>query len=269
MAGLLLVAACADDEPRSGFRYAPETTAPVAPTTPAEAVEQLTVEVIETFPHDPAAFTQGLVWAGDGRLYESTGQPAQARSDSAVREIDLATGEVLRSVDVGGGRFGEGLELVGDRLVQLTWLDGEALVWEAEDLSAVGAFPYEGEGWGLCLDGDRLVHSDGTEVLRFRDPGTFAEQGAVEVTLDGDPLGFLNELECVAGDVWANVWQTNTIVRIDPSDGEVDAVVDASSLPRPPDADVLNGIAWDPTTETFLLTGKYWDTIYRVELVPG
>ncbi len=269
MACSLLVVACGTDRDLPATAVYTDASAPSTTVATVDAVEELTVEVVETFPHDPDAFTQGLVWAGDGTLWESTGQPADAPVPSSVRRVDLATGEVLASTPVEEDRFGEGLERVGDRLIQLTWLDGEALVWDADDLSPVGAFDYDGEGWGLCLDGDRLVHSDGTAVLRFRDPTTFAEEGAVEVTLDGDPLGFLNELECVDGAVWANVWQTDWIVRIGPADGRVTARVDAAALGRQPGADVLNGIAWDPGSDTFLVTGKYWDRLYRVRFVAG
>ena len=269
----LALVGCGDDDPGAGEPATASTSAPASsptqtavPDLGAGLVEpvELGVEVLEEHPHDPAAFTQGLVWAAPDRLYESTGREGQ----STLRLVDLLTGEVLRSVALDDEHFGEGLELVGDRLVQLTFTSGLALVWEEADFAEVGAFTYEGEGWGLCLLGDRLVHSDGTAILRFRDPVSFEPLDSVEVTLDSEPLGFLNELECVDGDVWANVWQTNRIVRIDPATGLVTAVVDASTLARPAEADVLNGIAHDPETGTFLLTGKLWPTLYRVRFVP-
>lgn len=238
-------------------------TSIVDPAPPA--VEQLTFEVVATVPHDPAAFTQGLVLAPDGRLFESTGLYAQ----SQVRELDPATGEVLARAALDPELFGEGLALVDDRLVQLTWREEVALVWTADDLAPLDRWSYEGEGWGLCDDGARLVHSDGTARLRFRDRTTFAELGGVDVTLDGRPLEQLNELECVDGTVWANVWQTDEIVRIDPTTGAVTGVLDLTGLLDPaaaPGADVLNGIAFRSETGTFLVTGKLWPTLFELRI---
>jgi glutaminyl-peptide cyclotransferase len=223
------------------------------------------VRVLDEYPHDPGAFTEGLLLAEPDVLYESTGH----EGESTVRRVQLTTGQVLASVDLDAGYFGEGLALVAGRLVQLTWKAGTAFVYEEVDLSEVGAFTYEGEAWGLCLLGDQLVQSDGTDLLRFRNPVDFEVTATVEVTEEGRSLGFLNELECVDGAVWANVWQTNRIVQIDPASGRVVASVDASSLDRPAAADVLNGIAYDPADGTFLLTGKYWPTLYRVSFVPA
>ncbi len=223
--------------------------------------------VVATHPHDPEAFTQGLVFDG-GRLFESTG----LRGRSTLREVDLETGEVLRSIDLDEQYFGEGLALVDDRLILLTWQSQTAFVHDRDTFELLATFDYTTEGWGLCRDGDRLVMSDGTAELVFRDPDTFEPTGAVTVTLDGQPVERLNELECVGGDVWANVWQTDSIVRIDPGTGTVTGVVDASTLePDRPAGDqaVLNGIAYDETTGRFLLTGKLWSTVYEVELVPA
>ncbi len=235
----------------------------------AGEVDELTYEVVATVPHDPTAFTQGLVLAPDGRLFESTGLYAQ----SQIRELDPATGEVLARVALEPDLFGEGLALVDDRLVQLTWREGVALVWRADDLAPLERWNYEGEGWGLCDDGTRLVHSDGTARLRFRDRDTFAELGAVDVSLDGRPVELLNELECVDGAVWANVWQTDDIVRIDPTTGAVTGVLDLSGLLDPAaaqGADVLNGIAHRPDTGTFLVTGKLWPTLFELRVTgPG
>ena len=235
---------------------APAAPAPVGPLRP---------EVVAEIPHDTTAFTQGLEIA-DGALYEGTGRAGV----SQLRELDPSTGAVRRAAPLPGALFGEGITVVGDRIWQLTWQDGVALEWDRASFTVLREVPVDGEGWGLCADGDRLVRSDGTDRLRFHDPATFAETGSVAVTLDGAPVTELNELECVDGLVWANVWRTDRIVGIDPADGRVTAVVDATGL-LPPDrragADVLNGIAALGDGE-FLLTGKLWPTTYRVRFVP-
>lgn len=228
-------------------------------------VERLVPEVLAEVPHDTAAFTQGLELA-DGVLYEGTGLAGR----SELRELDPATGAVRRAVPLPRDLFGEGVTVVGDRVWQLTWRDGVALEWDRAALTLRREVPLDGEGWGLCSDGQRLVRSDGTDRLRFHDPDTFAETGAVSVTLDGAPLTELNELECVDGQVWANVWRTDRIVRIDPADGRVTAVLDAAGLLDPArraGADVLNGIARCGDGE-YLLTGKLWPVTFVVRMVP-
>lgn len=233
---------------------------------PNESVEYLIVEVIESFPHDPAAFTQGLLVDGDV-LLESTGQ----RYESDLRRVQPDTGDVLQIVSAPGDFFAEGLTKVGDELIQLTWRAQQALVWDATTFELKRTVGYPGEGWGLCYDGDRLVMSDGTPDLVFRVPETFDELGRVRVTFNGAEVHNLNELECVDGKVWANIWQTDLIVRIDPTTGRVEAAVDASSLqqPRTEEVSVLNGIAYDPANDSFFVTGKYWPTMYRVTFVPN
>ncbi|OZM82542.1 glutaminyl-peptide cyclotransferase [Pseudonocardia sp. MH-G8] len=238
-----------------------------AAPAPVDQVEQLRPEVLAELPHDPDAFTQGLEFAPDGALYEGTGRAGR----SQLRELDPATGEVLRSVPLPGELFGEGITVVDDRIWQLTWTDGVALEWDRAGFTLRREVPIEGEGWGLCRDGDRLVRSDGTDRLRFHDPDTFAETGSVQVTLHGEPVTELNELECVDGQVWANVWQTDRIVRIDPGDGRVTAEVDAAGLldaDRRADTDVLNGIAAAGDGE-YLLTGKLWPVTFRVRFTPA
>lgn len=229
--------------------------------------ERLTVEVLAEHPHDPGAFTQGLLWHG-GALYESTGQ----YGSSTLRRVDPATGTVLFQYDLDPGLFGEGLALVDGRLVMLTWQAGLALVFERQGFVPVDELTYTGEGWGLAWDGSRLVMSDGSSRLAFRDPHTFEVLSTVDVTLDGQPLGHLNELEVVDGRIWANVWQEDRIVRIHPETGKVTAVVDASPLRRAllrPRVDVLNGIAYDPESKTFWLTGKLWPSIFQVVFAPA
>ena len=229
-------------------------------------VEQLRPAVLAELPHDPAAFTQGLELSG-GSLFEGTGLVGQ----SQLRELDPDTGAVRRAVPIPTALFGEGITVVGPRIWQLTWRDGVAIEWDAATMTPLRQVAVDGEGWGLCRDGDRLVRSDGTDRLRFHDPATFAETGSVAVRLDGRPVTELNELECVDGQVWANVWRTDRIVRIDPADGRVTAVVDASGLLDPDrraGTDVLNGIAHLGGGE-FLLTGKRWPVTFRVRFVPA
>ncbi|QFS94317.1 Glutamine cyclotransferase [Mycobacterium sp. THAF192] len=235
----------------------------VAPAAQGEPVATTQPEVLAEIPHDPDAFTQGLELA-DSVLYEGTGLAGQ----SQLRTLDPATGQVDRAEPIPGGYFGEGITVVGDRIWQLTYQDGVAVQWDRATMTPVREVPLAGEGWGLCYDGQRLIRSDGTDRLRFHDPDDMSELGGVDVTRDGAPVTGLNELECVEGRVWANVWPTDTIVRIDPGDGAVDLVVDAAALRErgiPPSAQVLNGIA-HLSGDEFLVTGKDWPTMFRVRL---
>lgn len=265
LAVVLLAGSCQDRPPAS-----PSPEPRVEPDVPAAAPlrepERLRVQILSTRSHDPRAFTQGLVWH-EGKLYESTGN----YGSSSLREVDPKTGEVRRFLPVPQQYFAEGLARVDDRLIQLTWQEGVALVYNLATFEESGQLPYSGEGWGLCHDGRRLVMSDGSDRLTFRDPATFEIQGGVNVTAAGQPVFSLNELECVDGAVWANIWQTEEIVRIDPATGQVTAVVDASGLLTPQErqtVDVLNGIAWVPETKTFLITGKYWPKMFEVAFQP-
>ncbi len=239
---------------------------------PPGAIEFLRPEVIATYPHDITAYTQGLE-VMDGQLLESTGRQGHPDGDvvyeSDVRRIDIDTGEVVQRADAPGTVFGEGLTRVGDELIQITWQDQRAFWWDAETFEFLREVSYEGQGWGLCYDGDRLVMTDGSENLYFRDPATFELIGRISVTQSGTPIASLNELECIDGKVWANVYRTDFIVRIDPETGFVDGIVDASALeqPRVTPTEVLNGIAWDAETATWLVTGKFWPTMYRVRFI--
>ncbi len=221
--------------------------------------------VVAVYPHDPDAFTQGLAYR-DGVLYEGTG----LYGGSSLRETRLATGEVVRSQRLPPQLFGEGIALFGDRLIQLTWRSGIGLVWDLEDLTIVGTFVYPTEGWGITSDGHRLIMSDGTSTLRFLDPETFRATGTVEVMAEGAPLPNLNELEYVDGLVYANVWKTDEIAIISPETGVVVAWIDLSGLLTEEErhqADVLNGIAYDPDNDRLLLTGKLWPKIFQIEVV--
>ena len=223
--------------------------------------------VVNAYPHDRRAFTQGLAYA-DGALYEGTG----LKGRSTLRRVDLETGEVLQAVALAPRHFGEGIAVVGGRVYQLTWRTRTCFVYDRRTFRRLAAFRYPGEGWGLTTDGSRLVMSDGTDRLSFRDPGTFAEVGAVEVRDGGAPVPYLNELEWVGGEVWANVWPTDRIARIDPATGGVTGWVDlAGLLPREdrrPRVDVLNGIAHDPATGRVFVTGKRWPRLFEIEPVP-
>jgi glutamine cyclotransferase len=237
-----------------------ESQAPVAP-----AIEQLRVRVVAKYPHARDAFTQGLLWH-DGAMYESTGRYGR----SSLRRVRLEDGEVLAERSLDPSFFGEGLALVDDRLVQLTWRSGVAVVSDLESLEPQEMLRYPGEGWGLCFDGADLVMSDGSSILELRDPDTMALLREMTVWRGERPVRNLNELECVGDDIYANVWQSNEIMRIDAKTGRVTAVIDASGLLTAIESlrsDVLNGIAYKPDTDTFLLTGKLWPHVFEVELV--
>ncbi|MFG2296061.1 glutaminyl-peptide cyclotransferase [Streptomyces sp. NPDC048603] len=234
----------------------------------AERPQPWKVRVRGTLPHDRTAFTEGLELHG-GLLYEGTGLTGR----SAVT-VGPPGQEPTRRVGLDGKFFGEGITVTGGRLWQLTWRDGIAFERDATTLAERRRVPYEGEGWGLCAQPGRLVMSNGSATLVFRDPETFAAEGSVTVTEDGRPLERLNELECAAdGSVYANVFPTDRLVRIDPASGAVTATIDASGLIGPAEraagADVLNGIAQVPGTGEFLLTGKNWPRTFRVVFVPA
>lgn len=260
-----LIASCHEpgEETVTPVELSPST---VAPRPDAPVVEQLTVRVVRRTPHAADAFTQGLLWH-DGLLYESTGRYGA----SSLRRIRLDDGRVLAERELDSRFFGEGLARVEDRLVQLTWRSGIAVVSDLRTLQRRESLRYQGEGWGLCHDGDELVMSDGSSILEFRDPITFESLRETTVWNGDRAVRNLNELECVGDEIYANVWQSDEIVRIDAKTGRVTAVIDASGLLSREEAaraDVLNGIAYKPETNTFLLTGKLWPHVFEVELVP-
>ena len=220
--------------------------------------------MLASLPHDTTSFTEGLQRDGT-TLWEGTGLAGM----SELRELDPDTGALVRSAPLPGKLWGEGIAVTGDTIWQLTYQDGVALLWDKATLKVKKQVALTGEGWGLCYDGNRLVQSDGSATLRFRNPATFAQTGALTVTLDGKPVPQLNELECAGGQVWANVWPTTQLVRINPASGRVTAKVDGGGLLTPEQAqgtDVMNGITWLGGDE-YLVTGKYWPVMLRVRIV--
>jgi glutaminyl-peptide cyclotransferase len=279
---LLVFAASAQQE------YVPQSGFPIA--------ANYRVEVLNTYPHDPNAFTQGLVWH-EGFLYESTGP----EGESSLRKVDVTTGEVLQLFPVSrseeelaaGQRdyFAEGLTLLDGRLIQLTWHEEIAFVYNLDSFESMESMSYTGQGWGICNDGRYFYMSDSTEYLAIRELDDMDLVGRMLVTVTGQRLGtgLLNELECVGDYVYGNLWQTNFIIQIDKYSGNVTQLIDASGLLTPelirempsfiedpntgevraPGNNVLNGIAYNPETDTFYITGKYWPRLFEVRFVPN
>jgi len=238
-------------------------SAPAPVAAPAVAPVQ-SATVVRSFPHDPTAFTQGLFYR-DGRLFESTGLVGR----SEIREVRLEDGKVLRRTAIPPGLFGEGMVDWKDQLISLTWQDGIGFRWDRATFRKLGEFRYPGEGWALTRNSKEIVMSDGTPVLRFLDPRTLAVKRRLTVTEDGAPLPNLNEIEWVKGEILANVWMSDTIVRIDPGTGKVIARIDLSALgPRTGrgEDDVLNGIAYDAAKDRLFVTGKNWPMLYEIRL---
>ena len=233
-----------------------------------EAPQRFSYEVVNAFPHDANAFTQGLVYA-DGMLYESTG----LLGASSLRAVHLETGEVENMVVLPADIFGEGLVLLGNRLIQLTWQSRVAYVYDRAELRLIGAHHYETEGWGITSDGTDLVMSDGTATLCFRDAESFAPNRYVTVSGNGVPLTGINELEFINGLIYANVWRTDFIALIQPTDGQVLGWIDLSGLLATQEAggqvDVLNGIAYDVVGDRLFVTGKLWPWLFELRIVPA
>ena len=238
------------------------TSAPVVTRIPL-----YTYRIIHTYPHDREAYTQGLLFT-DGVLYESTGLVGA----SSLRKVALETGEVLQFYAVPEPYFGEGLTLFGDRLIQLTWKSQTGFVYDRESFALLGTFSYPTQGWGLTHDTQQLIMSDGSATLHFLDPWTFEELGQVQVYDDNGPVVRLNELEYIGGQIYANIYLTDLVARIDPESGRVTAWIDLAGLLQPEDLDppvnVLNGIAYDAQGERLFVTGKLWPKLFEIELVP-
>jgi len=224
-------------------------------------------KVLNTYPHDPEAFTQGLL-LNNGKLYESTGIKGQ----STLREVDITTGEVINSHSLGDEYFGEGISVVNTKIVQLTWRSKTGFVYNTADLKPIGRFKYKGEGWGITFDGKHLIMSNGTATLQFLDPHTFKTVGELEVHNEGSKVVMLNELEYIEGEIYANILGADKIARIDPHTGRVTGWIDLSGLLNKENkkkrVDVLNGIAYDKENKTLLVTGKLWPKLFEIEIVP-
>ncbi|MHC1630912.1 MAG: glutaminyl-peptide cyclotransferase [Methanotrichaceae archaeon] len=222
-------------------------------------------KVINVYPHDPAAFTEGLIFS-DGFLYEGTGLYGQ----SSLCQVDLESGDVIKSRRLPDQFFGEGLTQWDDKLIQLTWKSNLGFVWDRENFSLIEAFSYPREGWGITHDDRRLIISDGTSTLHFLSPKNFQEIGQIQVNDNGVPVDNLNELEYVQGEIYANIWKTNSIARISPETGKVLGWIDLSGLSskeNSSDEDVLNGIAYDAENDRLFVTGKLWPKLFEIKLV--
>lgn len=245
---------------------APTPTPTSVPTAPAAAITS-TYEVVNVYAHDPGAFTQGLTYT-DGVLYESTGLNGR----SSLRRVALETGQVLQQRNLTEQYFAEGLVLFDDRLIQLTWQNRVGFIYDKDTFEPTGTFSYATEGWGITQDGSQLIMSDGSATLRFLDPQTFEVKREVRVTDNGQPVMRLNELEYVNGAVFANVWQTDLVARVDPQTGRVLSWIDLSGLLTPEEranADVLNGIAYDAVGDRLFVTGKLWPKLFEIRLAPA
>lgn len=242
----------------------PQQTDRAAPLAAGVPVYGYTV--VRTLPHDPGAFTQGLQFV-NGVFYEGTGLNGR----SSIRKVKIDNGEVLQHHDLSPEYFGEGITVMGSELFQITWQSGVGFVYDLASFKPRRRFKYPGEGWGLTSDGTHLIMSDGTDVLRVIEPASFRERGRVRVTAGGRPVDRLNELEYVKGEVYANVWQTEYVARIDPKTGRVTGWIDFSGLLTPRErlsVDVLNGMAYDSATDRLFVTGKLWPKVFEVRLRP-
>jgi len=254
---LLLLAGCSPQKPLALAQQAPTLT---IASTPSNSAPSRSWSVLGSFPHDTGAFTEGLLWH-DGKLYESTGNYGQ----SSLRRVDLQSGTVEKKINLPSQLFGEGLAWAGGKFYQLTWQTKRGFVYD-ENFQPLAQFTYSDEGWGLTFDGHSLIQSDGTDVLTWRNPKNFSARKQVRVTWDGRAQRNLNELEWINGRVWANIWQTDQIVIINPQSGKVESYLDLTGLlsaqDRTGNEDVLNGIAYDPQGQRLFVTGKLWPKLF-------
>lgn len=265
--------AAATEVAYAAFIAVQETPIPTVPPTPVPSPTpaqpaRYTYRVINTYPHDADAFTQGLVYY-DGVFYEGTGR----WGESTLREVAVETGAVRQSHALEPQYFGEGITLLNDKIYQLTWQEQTGFVYDRSTFQTLQTFNYPTEGWGITHDGQRLIVSDGTSTIYFWDPATLQEIGRITVRDHEGPLNRLNELEYVNGEIWANIWLTDLIARISPDTGAVlgyvdlAGLLDTSALTQP--VDVLNGIAYDPEADRLFLTGKLWPMMFEIEVVPA
>ena len=234
----------------------------------AQAVEPTfyTYEIVAEYPHSRTSYTQGLQFI-DGELWEGTGEYGSSR----ILRTDLATGKILESKSISKEEFGEGITILGDKIYQLTWLNGKLHIYDRKTLKHLATHHYKGEGWGLTSDGTKLYMSDGTHTIRILNPETLEQEGRFGVTLRGESLQHLNELEWIEGKIWANVYTTNYIVIINPENGVIEGVIDISNILPESEfdrrTDVLNGIAYDSATKRIFVTGKNWSKLFEIKLV--
>jgi glutamine cyclotransferase len=236
-------------------------------TTPEISVPTYDYEIVNIYPHDSEAFTQGLVFE-DGFIYEGTG----LYGESSIRKVELHSGNVVQARDLPEQYFGEGIALVNDSLIQLTWKSNTGFIYDKSTFVLTGSFAYPTEGWGLTYDGERLIMSDGTSTLRFLDPETFTIADAIDVHDNDKPVDKLNELEYIDGWIYANVWLTDKIAIINPQNGQVTGWLDLSGLADSQESsatiDVANGIAYDAQEDRLFVTGKLWPWLFEIELRP-
>ena len=260
----IALASCGGEETPTPVTAQP--TVELAGDAKPAPIKRYRAKIINTFPHDPAAFTQGLFFH-DGFVYEGTGR----RGQSVLRKVELETGRVVQQQALDNKFFGEGIALWQDQIIGLTWQSGIGLVHSLDDFEKRETFFYSGEGWGLTASPTHLIMSDGSASLRILEPESFAERTRLTVTANGTPVTKLNELEWIDGLIYANIWQTELLVQIDPSTGNVIGVADLSGLLAQEDMhseiDVLNGIAYDPATKRLFVTGKNWPKLFEIELV--
>ncbi|GEM_PF-55621 len=242
-------------------------TATLSPTaTPTATVAVYTYTIVNTYPHDPNAFTQGLIYT-DNILYEGTGLNGR----SSLRKVDLETGQVITQYNLPAQFFGEGITIFKDKIFQLTWQNGLGFVYDKNSFQLQRQFNYPTEGWGITTDGQRLIMSDGSATLYFWNPDTMAEIGRIVVSDRGQPIARLNELEYINGEIYANIWQTNFIIRLNPQNGQVVGWISLAGLLKPEDytqpVDVLNGIAYDAEHDRLFITGKWWPKLFEIKLM--
>lgn len=241
--------------------------APWSAASLADDVRHFSLKIVNVYPHDRTAFSQGLIYDG-GYLYESTGLYGRSK----VKVIDLANDRVVKSIDLDDRYFGEGLTAVDDKLVQLTYRERRGFVYDKQTLKVTQTFDYPTEGWGITYDGSRLILSNGSSHLFYLDPSTYRRVGSLEVRKGGEPVANLNELEYIDGLIFANIWMTNVIVQIDPESGRIVGEIDCRELAKryekDGNVDVLNGIAYDRKDRRLFVTGKLWPELFEVELVP-
>jgi glutamine cyclotransferase len=252
----------------AAFAAALLAASPLVSQAMAAGIPVYGYKLVHTYPHDLHAYTEGLFYE-DGFLYESTGEIGT----STVRKLRLETGEVEQRLDTPAGYFGEGIVDAGTKLVQLTWREGVAFVYDKASFHFIGGFRYPGEGWAFTRDATHIYMSDGTPTIRILDPVNFERTGSIEVTADGVPVPQINELEWVKGEIYANIWQTDRIARIDPKTGHVVGWIDLAGImdkSRLSDLsnDVLNGIAYDAAHDRLFVTGKRWPSLFEIRLVP-